>query len=223
MANTSTIALFKETRVDLEPPSPGSTIHSQILAHGQSYRNSRAAQQRLPIPVAEDEDAFAKRHLASSASVYFRRNKAYPRSFLWRVLEDRKILEIQSVDLSKSEQDRHEATLTLRLAFANAIRPGGVEFSDQEDQDVLCIFVLTKRNELYTLTLRPDAFSRAVVTEGNVQNWCKSFMPASFSISKPHRLLASCLYELWVSLQDGRLLKLTRKAGDDGSEPFVRD
>ena len=219
MANTPTLALFKETRIDLEPTSPGSTIHIQIPAHGQSHRASWLTQRRPQgnLGAPEDEDAFARRHLATSGTVYFRQNKNYPRSFLWRVLEDQQILELRSVDVTKSEHDRHEATLTLRLAFANPIRAGGVVLTDREDHDALSIFVLTKRNELYTLTLRPDAFCRAEATEGNVQDWCKSFVPASFSLSKPHRLLACGPLDLWISLHDGRLLRLTRKAGDDGT------
>lgn len=220
MASTSTLALYKETRVDLEPISPKSTIHIQIPAHGQSHRSSRTAQRRLPlgnVAVAEDEDAFAKRHLATSGSVYFRQNKRYPRSFSWRVLESHRVLELRSIDLTKSEHDRHEATLTLRLAFANTIRTGAVALSDPEEHDLLNVFVLTKGNELYTLTLRPEAFCRVAATEGNVGEWCKSFMPASFSISSPHRMLANGPYELFISLHDGRLLRLTRKAGDDGT------
>ena len=219
MASNSTLALFKETRIDLEPTSPESTIHIQIPPHGQSHRGSWLTQQRRPegpIGAPEDEDAFARRHIATSSSVYFRRNKNYPRSFLWRVLEDHKILELRSIDLTKSEHDRHEATLTLRLAFASPIKNGGVVLSDWEEHDALTVFVLTKRNELYTLTLRPDAFCRAAATEGNVQDWCKSFVPASFSISKPHRLIACGPQDLWISLHDGRLLRLTRKTGDDG-------
>lgn len=220
MASASTLALFKETRIDLEPTSPRSTINIQIPAHGQSHRSSRLSQQRRPegnIGAPEDEDAFARRYLATSGAVYFRQKKDYPRSFLWRILEDQKVLELRSIDLTKSEHDKHEATLTLRLVFANPIRKGGVVLSDREDHDLLSVFVLTKRNELHTLSLRPDAFCRAAVTEGNVQDWCKSFVPASFSISKPHRLLARGPHELWISLHDGRLLRLTRKAGDDGT------
>lgn len=220
MASTSTLALFKETRIDLEPTSPGSTINLQIPAHGQSHRTSWLTQQRRPdghIGTPEDEDAFAKRHLATSGSVYFRQNKSYPRSFLWRVLEDHTILELRSIDVTKSEHDRHEATPTLRLAFAHPIRNGGVVLADREGHDALSVFVLTKRNELYTLALRPEVFRRAAATEGNVHDWCKSFVPASFSISKPHRVLACGPNELWISLHDGRLLRLMRKAGDDGT------
>ena len=219
MASKSTLALFKETRVNLDPTSPGTAIQILVPAHGQSQRSFRFAQQRH-FPgngdAAEDEDAFSKRFLASSGSLYFRKNKSYPRSFLWRVLEDRNILELRSIDLTKSEHDRHEATLILRLVFPNAIRTGGVALSDREDHDLLSVFVLTNRNELYTLTLRPDVFCRVAATEGNVQEWCKSFVPATFSISKPHRLLTIGPDELWVSLHDGRLLRLTRSVGSDG-------
>lgn len=219
MASTSTLALFKETRIDLDPSLPGSTVSIQIPAHGQSHRSSWLTQPRRPeanLGAPEDEDAFARRHLATSGSVYFRQNRNYPRSFLWRVLDDHKILELRSTDLTKSEHDRHEAALILRLAFAHPIRHGGVVLSDREDHDALSVFVLTKRNELYTLTLRPDAFCRTEATEGSIQDWCKSFVPASFSISKPQRLLACGPNELWISLHDGRLLRLTRNAGDDG-------
>lgn len=220
MANTSSLALFKETRVDLEPRSPDSTVYVPIAAHGQLHRTSRTAQQKNTAgqhALAEDEDAFSRLHLATSGSVYFRRNQSHPRSFLWRVLEDSKVLELRAIDLTKGEHDRDEAGLTLRLAFAHPIRNGGVALSDTEEHDFLCVFVLTKRNELYTHTLRPDAFCRAAATEGNTQEWSKTFVPASFSISKPHSLLAVSPYELWASLQDGRLLRLTRGVGDDGT------
>lgn len=220
MASTSALALYKETRVSLDPASPGSTVNIAVPAHGQSHRSSRTAQQRTFLAnsaVAEDADTFAKRCLATSGSVYFRQNKRYPRSFLWRVLEDHKVLELRSVDLTKSEHDKHDATLTLRLSFVHDIRTGGVVLADPEEHDLLNVFVLTKRNELYTITLRPEAFYRVVATQRDVGDWCKSFMPATFSISSPHRLLANGPYELFVSLHDGRLLKLTRKAGDDGT------
>ena len=218
MALLSPLCVYKETRVDLEPLCPSSIVHIQLPTLSVFDRSSQTAKRRTltALPRTENEESFSERHLAIASSIYFRKSKRYPRSFLWRILENNQVLEIRSVDLSKSEQEHQDAIVTLRLGLPSAIIQGGVALADPEEGDSLNVFVLTKGNELYTFSLRPDFFYRKTATEEDVKKWCKVFKPASFSISAPHRLVACSSLELVVALGDGRLMRLLRKAGSDG-------
>ncbi|KAI9684794.1 MAG: hypothetical protein M1829_000169 [Trizodia sp. TS-e1964] len=227
MAKHPPFHMFKETRLSFESPSLASTIILRLPAHGvPNHRTSFDKALIYEPAIAEDETSYSRINLASSASVYFRQGHKYPRGFLWRVLGDSKVLSLQSIDLSRSPQEKHEASLTLRLHFPQTIRPGGVAFSDPEDHDVLCVFVLTNHKELYTLTLRPEYFCRASASESTIGDWCKSFIPGCFSFRYPHRLHPLNPHELLISLHDGGILKLTRPPNSDGSfwtETFYND
>lgn len=214
----SSLCLFKETRTDLEPIFPGSL--TQIQVPSTSTFSVRARQQRrilTAIPTYKDEDSF-RQSLASSASVFFGEAKRHPRSFSWRVLQVEKVLELRSADLSKRDQETREASLTIQLCFPTAIKKDGVALADTEDQDGLSVFVLTKGNELYTFAIRKDIFCRVAGSEEDIARWCKVSKPATFSISTPHSLIAGSSLQLIVSLSDGRLLRLSRNKGDDGSK-----
>lgn len=214
----SSLCLFKETRTDLEPIYPGSLI--QIQVPSTSTFSVRARQQRRILkttPTSKDEDSFSK-SLASSGSFHFGRAKRHPRSFLWRVLHERTVLELRSVDLSKRNREVREGWLIIQLCFPTAIKPGGVALADADDQDTISVFALTKGNELYTFTIRKDFFCRESASEEDVGKWCKVSKPATFSISTPHGLIAGSSLQLIVSLSDGRLLQLTRNKGEDGSK-----
>lgn len=213
----SSICLFKETRIDLEP-APGSVIQVQVPS--TSTFSIRSRQQRRILrssPTYTDEGSFNRYRLASSGSVYFAKSRKHPRSFLWRVVQDQKVLELQSVDLSKTDRETREATFTIQLCFSGPLKYGGVALADTEDANVLNVFALTKANELYTFTLRKDFFCNAAASEEDVRRWCKISRPATFSISTPHRLVAGNPLQLVVSLCDGRLLQLTRQKEEDGS------
>jgi nuclear pore complex protein Nup160 len=219
---------YKEMRVDLEPSSLGSTVAIRLPTHGTSIIPSRAAQKRshiVELPVAEDEEVFRQRHLATASSIYHRAYHSSPRSILWRVLENGKVLSLQAVDISKNtiKQKKHTpaatAAITLRLHFPSPILPSCIAFSDSMDHDTLSVFALTESNHLYTLTLRPDHFQKTESSEGNVGDWCKSYLSSAFSFKHPHRLVALTADELLVSLIDGGLLKLSRKSGGDGMPP----
>lgn len=219
MAPLSPLCVYKENRVDLEPLCPSSIVHIQLSAPSVFDRSSQNAKGRIltALPRAENEEKFSERHLATSGSVYFRKSHRYPRSFLWRILEDDQVLEIRSVDLSKSEHEHQDAAVILRIGLPSTIVQGGIALADPEEGDSLNVFVLTKGNELYTFNLRPEFFNRTAATEEDVRKWCKVFRPASFSISSPHRLVACSYLELVVALGDGRLMRLAREAGSDGS------
>ncbi|KAI9696536.1 MAG: hypothetical protein M1836_005555 [Candelina mexicana] len=220
---------YKETRLSIEPAYHGSIISLPLPAHGllnRTFSSPARRQQRSELPLPQDENAFAKGHLATAGSVYVRKGPNLPRCFLWRVLEDGKVLSVQSVDLNKPDKGGQNATIILRFSFPQSIRPGGIAFSDSEHHDPLYIFVLTSSNDLYTLTVRSEFFFRPVATEGNIGDWCKTFLASSFSFRHPHQLTAHTPQQLLVSTHDGGLLKLERKAGDDGSswvETFYND
>jgi nuclear pore complex protein Nup160 len=217
METSSPFYAYKETRLDLDPATQGSTITIRLPSHSTSTHPSRTAQKRshsAEIPIAEDENAFRQKHLATAASVYHRIHpKSSPRSFLWRILEDGKVLSVRAVDVSRPSNSA-DANLTLRLTFPSAIKPGCIALSDSTEHDVLSAFVILETKELYT---RPEYFRKASSTEDNVGDWCKSYMPAAFSSFKvPHRLVALTADVLLASIQDGSLVRLERNSGGDG-------
>jgi nuclear pore complex protein Nup160 len=214
--------LYVETAVHLAPSTSDSvTTLSLPSANSLQILPSRPAPPRVRSPAtliqAKDEASHAQQYLASEGSIYFRHEKAYPRSFIWRVVEGNKTLEIQCADLARSEHEHDEALLTVRFEVQDLIVPGGVAFSDTENQDVLHVFIITSQKELHTLAVPLDFFRNADKSRGASRRWCKTFVPSSFVIDTPHRLYAHTPFELFVSLDSGRLQRLTRKAGDDGT------
>lgn len=209
----------KETRINFESAIPGSTVAIRLPTHGTPSWSARAAQKRplhADVPPAEDESTFKQRYLASAASIYHREHHQSPRSFLWRVLEDGRVLSIQVVDLCKQDK-AVDAYLTLRLNFPSPIRQSCIALSDSREHDVLSVFALTESNHLYILTLRPEFFRKRASTEDNVGDWCKIYLSSAFSFKHPHRLVALGSENLLVSLHDGGLLKLDRVPGGDSS------
>ena len=218
-APVSSLALFKETRADHEPVTSGSVIQIQITS--TSAFTVRPRQQRRILKNTtgyRDEHSFTKCCIAITGSLYFGKSKRHPRSFLWRVLQEGKVLELRSIDLSKSSGETREASLIIQFCFPAGLKHGGVALVDLEDQDVLNVFALTKGNELYTFTLGKDFFCNAAASEEEVSRWCKAFKPATFSISTPHSLIAASFRQLIFSLSDGRILRLTRDKDEDGSK-----
>lgn len=220
------VKAYKDTKVDLRPFSPNTVLNiSTPSATQDSYAQRRTRFAASPLSNNEeippkDDNEFYKRYLATQGSVYFRKRRVYPRSFLWRVVNDSKVLEIQCADLTKNGLDRNEYNVTLRLDFQEEILPAGVGFADLEDHDVLNAFVITASKQLHTLTLRPEWFRRKAAVDEKVSDWWKSCVPAPLSFSHPHRLHVSSPLELFISLDNGSLLRLTRRSGDDGIYPF---
>lgn len=211
--------IYKDTQVDLRPYSPSTIVNIPIPTQTGSQNRARftiSSLTDLVEPIAKDEDEFARRYIATQGSVYFRKRNVYPRAFLWRVVNESKVLEIQCVDLTKGGIENHEYNITLRLDFQDKILPSGVALADLEDHDVLNLFVITASKELHTLALRPEFFRKPVSIDQNISDWCKSYIPAPLAFSHPHRLHASSPLELFISLDSGALLRLTRRAADDG-------
>ena len=216
------VKVYKDTRVDLRPFSSNSTVNISTPSSTQennAHRRARFSGSSLTDSdetIAKDDDEFCRRYLASQSSIYFRKRRAYPRSFLWRVVNENKVLEVQCADLTKSGTDHNEYDITLRLDFKEEILPAGVGFADLEDHDILHVFVITASKQLHTLTLRPEWFRRKAAIDESVSDWWKTCIPAPLSFSHPHRLHVSSPLELFISLDNGSLLRLTRRSGDDG-------
>jgi len=213
---------YKETRINLDPAIQGSTVQIRLPTNQAVTTWTKTAPRRsqvIDVPIAEDENAFKYRQLASVASIYHRQHHGSPKSFLWRLLEDAKVLSINVVDISK-QTNTADANLTLRLVFPSPVRSGCIALSDSPDHDVLSVFVLLESNHLYTLTLRPEYFRKPSSTEDNVSDWCKIYSASAFGIASktPHRLAALTTDELLISQYNGELLRLVRKPGSDGSD-----
>jgi nuclear pore complex protein Nup160 len=211
--------IYKEIIVEARPIAPDAVVDIKIPAQESAERrprfsiSSQAIQDESSI---KDEDDFARRYLATQGSIYFRQRKVYPRAFMWRVVDDSRILEIQSADLTRSSMEHYEANVTIRLDFQDAIIPSGVAFADTEDHEILNVFVITASKQLYTLSLRPEFFRRVASIDENISDWCKACSPSPLAFAYPHRLHASGTTELFISLDSGALLRLTRRTGDDG-------
>jgi hypothetical protein len=224
MAKLRAPFLYTETRLNLDQGYAGSTVDITLPGNSASaYEHAQQAKRTVvsDIQIGSDEATFAREHLASDASVYFRRDGRYPRSFLWRLLDDRRALEIQSVDLSQDQSEKTEALLTLLLRFPAAIRPFCIAFGDPDDRDALNVFAITTTDELWTLTLHKDSFVHLKATEAPTLEWCKVAVPSIFRVAKPYRLFGSNARELFVSLVDGGIARLTRNPGDDGRPSFL--
>ena len=215
--------IYKETRLDLRPYSASSIVNIQIPTQESNASTQRRARFFNPsfadkdLPVVKDEEEFSRRYAASQGSVYFRRRSVYPRTFLWRIIDENKVLEVQCADLVKGGSEPFDYSVILRFEFPEEILPFGVALADLEDHDdELNVFAITASKELYTLTLRPEFFRRSAAIGENDSEWCQSSVPAPLAFSHPHRLHASSPLELFISLDTGSLLRLTRRVGDDG-------
>jgi len=212
MANHRGNYLYKEARLNIEPAFPGSTIAFTLPSSALSTFGGRPTVKRTIMTeqyADQDEDAFTRRHLATDGSMVFRRHHQYPRSFLWRVLDNRKMLEIQAIDLDHDASDKFEASLTLLLQFPSPLRPFCVAFAEPNDRDALTVFAITTANELYTINLHRDFFASPAASEQDIEHWCRRSEPALFSGRIPFRLVAVHTDELLVTLDDGAICRLS--------------
>ena len=217
-APMSSLCLHKEVRLSLEPVSNSSLVQLQLPSTSAFSRATRVVQKVADaIPTSKSEEEFKRRNVSSAGSVYFRHTRKYPRSILWRCLENNTVLELRSIDLSKGEDETKEAGLVLRFGFQSTIRNEGVALADSTEEDALSVFVLTKSNELYTLTTKSHFFCQASASEDEFERWCKTFKPSSLSISTPFRLVALGPLNVLITLTDGRIVHLRRRQGEDGS------
>ncbi|GAB7365531.1 hypothetical protein MBLNU230_g6604t1 [Neophaeotheca triangularis] len=213
--------LWNETRISPTPSSPSSVLTIDTGHASQQLVPFSGAGRKRPFNEISglDEESYAHKHLATEGSVFFRRKSRSPRSFLWRVLEDRKLLEIQCVDLVQDKKQKEESWLTFHLRFDHAIVESGVAFADPEETDALEVFVLTGGHELFTVTLRRDLLTREDVPKDFDATACwRRYASSSFTLRHPYRFHAVSSHELIVSLHDGSLMQLNREAKQNGAQ-----
>jgi hypothetical protein len=215
--------LYTETRLNLDQSYTNSTVEIILPSTGSSFGVQSGSKRSVVsgVEVGSDIATFTRDHIASEGSVYFRRDERYPRSFLWRLLDDKKVLEVQSVDLSQDASEKTDAILTLLLRFPAAIRPFCIAFGDPDERDALNIFAITTANELWTLTIPREFFVSLKSTEDVNMDWCRVMVPSIFSTYQPYRLFAASARQLFVSMTNGSVARLTRQAGDDGRLYFL--
>ena len=212
--------LYRETRLTPTPVSPSHILNIDTSASSHRQALIRAGSKRTFDDIGGlDEDSYARKHLATEGSVFFRSKARAPRNFLWRVLDNRKVLEIQAVDLIKEKGfDNADSWLTFHVAFREAILANGVQFADAAETDALECFVLTEGKELITITLRRDLLTRASTPSEFDPNTCVKRYSSSFlSVRQPYRFHAVSGLDLLISLADGGLVRLQRQANESGA------
>lgn len=211
MDSGETQYLFKETRLNLEPPAPASVVTIRVPSKAASGRGQRRLAHDLS---AEDETTFRLKNLAVTSSVYHRKWHDTPRSFLWRVLDDGTLLSIRAVDICKKDK-APDAPLVLNFNFAVPIQQGCVAFADPEEHDALCVFVLDQASQLYTFTLRPDLFRKRTAIDAGLSELGKVQSPAGLGFKSPHRLIAVTANTLLATVNDGGMIRFDKTKTED--------
>jgi nuclear pore complex protein Nup160 len=209
--------LFKETRLNLEPPSPASIVTIRVPSGAANGRNHRKPTIEASL---EDETSFRLKHLATASSIYHRKWHDSPRSFLWRILEDGRLLSIRVVDVCKKDKVA-EASLILNFQFTVAIQPGCVAFSDIQEHDALCVHVLDQSAELYTFTLRPDLFRKRSAVDAGLSDLAKVQSPAGLGFKQAHRMVAVSAKTLLITVNDGGMIRLDKRKPDECEMKYI--
>lgn len=210
MDSSETPYLFKETRVNLEPPS--SSLVVNVRVPGSDSRNQRN-KQTTDLTV-EDVPSFRSKYLASASSVFHRKWHDSPRSFLWRVLEDGTVLSIRVVDVYKKDK-ASDSPLVLNFRFETPIHPNCVAFADPKEHDALCVFLVDQSYHLWTFTLRPDLFRKRSAVDAGLSDLAKRHVPKGLSFKHPHRLVAVSTDILLVTVNDGGMMRFDRTAPNE--------
>ena len=212
--------LYQETRISLTPASPSQVLTINTTPNQQAFSVGAGRKRGFDEISSLDEESYARKHLATESSVFFRRKDRTPRSFLWRVLEDRKVLEIKCVDLlHDSRNARSDSWLSFRIRLPGEIVKDGVALADREDTDALEVFVLAARSELYTFTLKRDLLTREVAPSEFDDTTCfRKYSSSSLPFNLPYRLVAVSSLELLISLQNGGLMRLERQPNENAAQ-----
>lgn len=212
MDSGETQYLYKETRLNLEPPASSSIVAIRVPAASHLGRSHQKAARDDSV---EDETTFRLKNLATASSIYHRQWNHSPRSFLWRVLEEGTILSIRAVDVCKKAQAA-DAPLVLNFAFSVPIQPGCVAFSDPEEHDSLLVFVLDQANQLYQFTLRPEFFRKRSAIDTGLLDLAKVQSPAGLGFKHAHRMVAVSAETLLVTVNDGGMIRLDKNKDHHG-------
>ena len=207
--------LYTETAARAAPATISSVLDFSIPRKNGSYDRSRYSARSTDTHTKDEQD-YASHHLASNGDIYFRESKAHqPRSILWRVTGEQRVLELFPADLSRSEDDTTEAHLTLRFAFQDPILPAGIATTDSDAEAEIHAFICTNKNEIFHLRIHPDAFRTADAISTGIGQWCSALEISSLAIETVFRLHAHSPLEVIICYTSGKLQRLRRKR--DGS------
>ena len=215
---------YKETRLNFEPSSSAFVVDLELPsttrpARTQRRTNSTNGTLNGCVASADNEELRA-RTCATAYSTYQRKHHGYPRSFLWRLLEDDTVLSVRAIDVLRPEKVA-DANLVLNFHFPNKVQPTCITLTDPEDHDALTIFVLDKANQLYTLFLRPDSFRKRSFAETGLGDACKVHAPSALKVRSPYRLFAISHDLLVIGVSDGGLIRLDRNKTHNGKVPSL--
>ncbi|KAI0109583.1 nucleoporin Nup120/160-domain-containing protein [Nemania sp. FL0031] len=217
MATREPRIFFKETRLNFEPTSSAYIVDVQLPSITSSSKNKRQANNSARSP--DDDDTLRTKSCATASAIYYRQHYQFPKSFLWRVLENNSILSLRTADICR-EDTTSDANLILNFHFPSAIRPSCIALSDPPDHDALAVYVLDEVGQLYTLFLRPDSFRKRAFVESGVGDSCKIFIVNALqSFKTPFRLIAVNCDRLIVTLTDGGHIRLDKNNSHTAPQP----
>ncbi|KAK9366625.1 nucleoporin Nup120/160-domain-containing protein [Lipomyces kononenkoae] len=200
-----------------DPDRDGFSSHS---------RSSRWHQQHGGTGV-DTEEEYSRKYVASQSSVFHRSStKSFPRALLWRVLDNRHILDLAPCDLTIPDEippssiELHR----LRIRFPSPIKPSCVTFTEGYGDDLITIDVLTESLTLYTFAFSSRTFT-AEWSRRPLAEWCHVQESAHFNLRPPHYMIALPRGSLVFALLDGGLMKLDRSQplADDYTEQMFSD
>ncbi|KAK9322745.1 nucleoporin Nup120/160-domain-containing protein [Lipomyces orientalis] len=203
----------------IAPDPENSAFSSAARASRRHHRYSDAG--------VDAEEEYARKYVSSQSSVFHRSStKAFPRALLWRVLENRHVLDLAPCDLTIPDEIS-PASIELhrvRITFPNPIKPSCVTFNEGYGDDLIAIDVLTESLALYTFAFN----SRTFTAEWNrrpLAEWCHVQESAHFNLRPPHYMIALPQGSLVFALLDGGLMKLDRSQplADDYLEQMFSD
>ncbi|KAH7031190.1 nucleoporin Nup120/160-domain-containing protein [Microdochium trichocladiopsis] len=219
---------FIEVQLNLEPPSAAYVVDLKLpttVAPGKAARRTRP--QSHPSNGSHlGGDEFRRARTCATTSSIFRRSetstgndnsdkqhqqqKKYPRSLLWRLVEEDTVLSIRSADIVKPNSAQ-PANLVLNFEFQHAVRPACIAFHESTEHDAVHLFVLDTANQLYNIVLKADSFRKRSVAESSVSEWCRVHVPNALNnFKQPYRLTAVNDDQLITTLADGGLIRLDR-------------
>ncbi|KXJ92469.1 nucleoporin Nup120/160-domain-containing protein [Microdochium bolleyi] len=228
---------FIEAQLNLEPSSNAYVVDLKLpttVAPGKGSRRPRATQPGSLAGGNSATDEFRRTRTCATASSIFRRRssgddkgdkqqlKKYPRSLLWRVLDNDTVLSIRPADVVKPNSAQ-PANLVLNFHFQHSIRPSCVAFHDSPDQaDAVHVFVLDTANQLYNVVLKAEMFRKRSAAESAVgEQSCRVHVPNALNNFKhPYRLIAVSNDQLITTLADGGLIRLDRNKSSGVPSPW---
>lgn len=205
------LSLYTETVFQPRSIEAAKRVEGSVPRANGSYDRSKYSDRpRRTNRLASDESTYSLEYLATSSSIFTRStNHHYPRSFLWRVVANSRLLEIQVADFSRNESDKEHDRL-LAFEFQDAIAQRGISVCEKEKNNAICFFVLTETNEIHRLVIEVDRFAGGQAATAHTP------VPASsLTIDTAHQIHAVTPDELYISFTSGRIQRCQKDEGQD--------